>query len=332
MKKLTIILLAAFLLIGCSNNNGTTSIEDSIAVSLQVPTTELSVVDTATIEKLTAEPETETTVKVEPSIDDEAKSSKEEAEQEQQVSQLTAPVVTSPTSSQMKTKSVGIHTIAGSVSLATVKVEVSNEGDPYLLKKFVPNSGKWEYKIAQQFWNLRNGTNYYWIVAIDKDGNRSSATKFTIVYEAPKGIEIRAKYGLGISRNAAMNLFEFKFEKTPGTLGGYERYIASQDVEIVEIVGPSNNIYKISLAYIIDPNDSISVLNATMLALGTFDFLREKGVISSQDLQKIKKGLFGLEAYIYLGNGKLVEASMADMLGYVNWSIVLSRVGFDSTK
>lgn len=91
---------------------------------------------------------------------------------------LTAPVITGPSGAGLTVSEAAV-VISGSVSPATTKVMVNG----YTLQKYTPGATSFSYNAAVRFGTLKEGTNTYSVVAVDKDGNKSPAASITITYQ-----------------------------------------------------------------------------------------------------------------------------------------------------
>lgn len=99
------------------------------------------------------------------------------------------PVVTSPEEGTEFTSSEGFQ-IKGTTSAETNKVIITDsaQGYAYTLSAYLPGESTWTYNASSQYGNLKEGENTYSVVAVDKAGNKSSATEITVTYD-PEEVE-----------------------------------------------------------------------------------------------------------------------------------------------
>lgn len=98
-----------------------------------------------------------------------------------------APQVTGPMDGDVITSEEGF-VLKGSVSSDTQKVIVTDSAQSfaYALSAYLPGETSWKYNAKAQFGNLKEGTNTYTIVAVDKAGNKSAETMVDVIYEPVK--------------------------------------------------------------------------------------------------------------------------------------------------
>ena len=93
---------------------------------------------------------------------------------------LEAPVVLKFNGSESSTVTADKVLVEGQVKGAE-KVVVNG----YPLSKFEPGSTTWAYIASEVLGNLSSGLNEFEVYAIDTEGNKSAAVKFTITYDKP---------------------------------------------------------------------------------------------------------------------------------------------------
>lgn len=113
---------------------------------------------------------------------------KDEATEIADTESLSAPIVTTGNGNITATKDP--ISVSGTASAAASKIEITPKGgSPYVLGQFVAGSGKWKYNVAEEYGNLKPGTNIYEVLAIDAEGKRSPVTSFMIYYKSSESVE-----------------------------------------------------------------------------------------------------------------------------------------------
>ncbi len=114
-----------------------------------------------------------------PPVTNDTDSEASEENTEEIVGEIPSVTILSPAEGETVPATVDLVKIEGTAPVEAFQIQVNG----YTLSKFQPGDRKWSYFAATKFGTLKSGTNQYSVMAISREGKKSTPAKVTINYE-----------------------------------------------------------------------------------------------------------------------------------------------------